>query len=590
MLRATETKDKKTGKIMNIPSRYLKLAFASTLAGMMIVNPATGASSVPAAHTPAKHASPKKAPVKTSVVKEKECAAQDLPPQIWSMIKVMAAIAQMHVDEKNATDMYKMVANARKAIPAISGEASEKASKNECFPLDMPLEMLPVWQMGKMMNASAEAQGDKDNALNKMTTDALKEILKGLDPHSDYLPSKEFNDMMTEISGRFAGIGIEVGIDEGTRFLKVMKPTEGGPAERAGIKAGALITHVDYDDAAIPFIDSETSIRKIRGEANTPVTLTILQEGVEKRVTLVRQEIKTLPVTFSKIGDIGVINLSNFMYQKTDDTGAIIEGPNEENSATLVRDAILALEKQNVRAYILNLRDNRGGNRRFAVDVASFFLGSDKVVLDQRGRMPGSNEILKTDSASTDLTNGKPLIVLENGFTVSASEIDAGALQDHNRATIMGTQSFGKGSVQMVIPMQDETPSQKTCLPEDKCSALKLTIARYFSPNGYGVQNKGITPDILYEEATPSGPTIRESNLLNALPDGSDKPNPHETSATCRLAAKDTPVEAFDKAVIGLDGKPDGMLLCAIETLQGKSEYTITTPYAAPMQTPVLSQ
>ncbi|HEY8190362.1 MAG TPA: S41 family peptidase, partial [Micavibrio sp.] len=288
--------------------------------------------------------------------------------------------------------------------------------------------------------------------------------------------------------------------------------------------------------------------------------------------------------TFSKIGDIGVINLSDFMYRRADNAGEMTE-----SSVTLVRDAILALEKQNVRGYVLNLRNNRGGDLDFAVDIAGLFLGADKVVLNQRGRRPAYNKTLRTDGAARDLTNGKPLIVLENGLTASASEIDAGALQDHKRATIMGTQSFGKGSVQMVLPMQDGMPAGKICLPEDGCSALQLTIARYFSPDGHGVQNRGITPDIVYVGPTSDDPAIRESVLPNALPDGGGASNPHKTSATCRLAAKDTPVEAFDKAVIGPDGKPDGMLLCAIETLQGQSKYTITTPYAAPTA-PALSQ
>ncbi len=308
---------------------------------------------------------------------------------------------------------------------------------------------------------------------SKLIEAAINGMLTALDPHSAYLNPKHFRDMQVQTRGEFGGLGIEVTMENGV--VKVVSPIEDTPAAKAGIMSGDLITALDKEQ--IQGLTLQEAVEKMRGPVNSPITLTIVRKGVEDPfdVKVTRDVIHINPVKYNAEGDdVGYIRITTF---------------NEQTSANLQK-AIDDLKKQlgpKLKGYIIDLRNNPGGLLDQAISVSDDFLDQGAIVLT-RGR--NLEETQRSNARPGDLTDGKQLIVLINGGSASASEIVAGALQDHHRATILGTRSFGKGSVQTIIPLGSN-------------GALRLTTARYYTPSGRSIQAKGIEPEVVVEEELP---------------------------------------------------------------------------------------
>lgn len=298
----------------------------------------------------------------------------------------------------------------------------------------------------------------------KMLEGAMAGMLGALDPHSSYLPADDFKEFSEKSHGAFGGLGIQVTSDRGA--VRVIAPIDDTPAAKAGIKAGDYVTHVDGDQVFDQTLNQV--VKKMKGRPGTKVKLTVITEGQEPRtVTMKRAIIKVKSVKFEAKGDdkkIGYIRISDF--------GA--------TTAKELRDAITALEKKDVIGYVLDVRNNPGGYLTAAIEVSDAFLDSGEIV-STRGKK--KTDIDRTYAKPGDMANGKPVVVLINHGSASASEIVAGALQDNGRGLVMGSQSFGKGSVQQQKPLGDGT-------------AIHITIARYYTPSGRSIQNEGITPDI----------------------------------------------------------------------------------------------
>jgi carboxyl-terminal processing protease len=308
---------------------------------------------------------------------------------------------------------------------------------------------------------------------SKLIEAAINGMLSALDPHSAYLNPKHFRDMQVQTRGEFGGLGIEVTMENGV--VKVVSPIEDTPAAKAGIMSGDLITALDKEQ--IQGLTLQEAVEKMRGPVNSPITLTIVRKGVEDPfdVKVTRDVIHINPVKYNAEGDdVGYIRVTTF---------------NEQTSANLQK-AIEDLKKQlgpKLKGYVIDLRNNPGGLLDQAISVSDDFLDQGAIVLT-RGR--NLEETQRSNARPGDLTDGKQLIVLVNGGSASASEIVAGALQDHHRATILGTRSFGKGSVQTIIPLGSN-------------GALRLTTARYYTPSGRSIQAKGIEPDVVVAEELP---------------------------------------------------------------------------------------
>jgi carboxyl-terminal processing protease len=296
---------------------------------------------------------------------------------------------------------------------------------------------------------------------------AIDGMLAALDPHSSYLSAKDFKDMQVQTSGKFGGLGIEVTMEEGV--IKVVSPIDDTPAARSGILAGDLI--IALDGETVQGLNLNEAVEKMRGAVNTPIDLTIKRDGVDKPfdVRLVRDIITIRSVrSREEEGDIGYIRITTFNEQTYDGLEDAIEEIEED------------LGEDKVKGYVIDLRNNPGGLLDQAIAVSDAFLERGEIV-STRGRH--ADETRRHNARSGDLADGKPVIVLVNGGSASASEIVAGALQDHGRATVVGTRSFGKGSVQTIIPLGSN-------------GALRLTTARYYTPSGTSIQAKGIDPDI----------------------------------------------------------------------------------------------
>ncbi|BCH21774.1 peptidase S41 [Mesorhizobium sp. L-8-10] len=306
-----------------------------------------------------------------------------------------------------------------------------------------------------------------------LVENAINGMLTSLDPHSSYLNPDAAKDMRVQTKGEFGGLGIEVTMEN--ELVKVITPIDDTPAARAGVLAGDFISAIDGEE--VRGLTLSEAVDKMRGLVNTPIELTILREGADKpiKLTIVRDVIKVKAVKFRVENDVGYMKITSFT-EKTDDD---------------LRTAIETIKKQipadKLRGYVLDLRLNPGGLLDQAVAVSDDFLDRGEIV-STRGRDP--KDITRFDARAGDLTDGKPIIVLINGGSASASEIVAGALQDQRRATVLGTQSFGKGSVQTIIPLAEN-------------GALRLTTALYYTPSGKSIQGKGITPDIKIEQPLP---------------------------------------------------------------------------------------
>lgn len=353
--------------------------------------------------------------------------------------------------------------------------------------------------------------GDKN-----LLDDAIRGMVSGLDPHSEYLDNDAYKTLLMTTSGEFGGVGIEITPEYG--ILKIVSPIDDTPASKAGIKAGDYI--VAIDGKLVSEMSLQDSVEKMRGKAGSPVVLTVLRKGEKLPLTfkLTRQIIHIASVK-SKMLDqhFGYVRISQF----------------QEPTAKLMRDAIMNLKSKNngrLNGIILDLRNNPGGLLETAVQIVDSFLDSknvskkyNNVIVYTEGRLPEAQYSAKV--TGSDILDGAPIVVLINGGSASASEIVAGALQDYRRAMVVGTTSFGKGSVQTVIPL-------------DKTHALKLTTALYHTPSGRVIQNVGIVPDVLVEdlqvvknksdEDIAMIEPIKEYQLKNHLPGASSStPNPN---------------------------------------------------------------
>jgi carboxyl-terminal processing protease len=303
---------------------------------------------------------------------------------------------------------------------------------------------------------------------SKLVESAINGMLTGLDPHSSYMDAKSFRDMQVQTRGEFGGLGIEVTMEDG--LIKVVAPIDDTPAAKAGVMSNDIITKLDDDQ--VQGLTLNQAVEKMRGPVNTKIRLTIMRKGADKpiEVSIMRDVIRVRSARWHVEGeDIGYIRLTQFNEQTT------------EGLKKGIADIQSKVPEDKLRGYVLDLRNNPGGLLDQAISVADAFLQKGEIV-STRGR--NADETQRFNARAGDLIKGKPLIVLVNGGSASASEIVAGALQDHRRATVLGTRSFGKGSVQTIIPLGSGN------------GALRLTTARYYTPSGRSIQAKGITPEI----------------------------------------------------------------------------------------------
>ena len=369
---------------------------------------------------------------------------------------------------------------------------------------------------------------------------AINGMLNALDPHSAFLDIKNFRDMQTQTRGEFGGLGIEVTMEEGV--VKVVSPMDGTPAARAGIQPNDLITHLN--DEAVKGLTLEQAVDKMRGPVNSAITLRIQRKGVEKpiEVKIVREVISIRNVRHRiEGGDIGYIRITSFQGERT-----------IEQLRSSIAEITKEIPADKLKGYIVDLRNNGGGLLDQAIAVADSFLERGEIV-STRGR--NVEDTQRHNARPGDLTGGKPLIVLVNGGSASASEIVAGALQDHKRATLLGSRSFGKGSVQTVIPI-------------GTFGALKLTTARYFTPSGRSIQAKGISPEIeliqdLPDELKGKVETKGEAQLKGHLKSGDEEEE-----------------KAGSPAYVPLDPKDDKQLKLALDLMRGVEKHAAFPPSA----------
>jgi len=323
---------------------------------------------------------------------------------------------------------------------------------------------------------------------------AIKGMLDGLDPHSTYLDADSFSDLRENTSGEFGGLGLEVGMDNG--FVRVIAPIDDTPAKKAGIESGDLI--IRLDGKSVKGMSLNEAVNLMRGKKGTKIELTIVREGTPGPfdLELVRDVIKVQSVRRRLLEpDFGYLRIAQFQNETGRDMRAALEKLRAENEGDL-------------RGLVIDLRNNPGGVLQASVEVSDAFLDNGLIVYTE-GRIP--NAETSFSATPDDVLNGAPIVVLINGGSASASEIVAGALQDHRRAVVMGTQSFGKGSVQTVLPLGEER-------------AIKLTTARYYTPKGRSIQAQGIVPDIVVERAqvttVSGGQRLTEADLTRHLSNG----------------------------------------------------------------------
>ena len=309
----------------------------------------------------------------------------------------------------------------------------------------------------------------------RLIESAIDGMLRELDPHSSYVDHASLDEIRRQSRGEFVGVGLEIAIEDG--FFEVGTPIENSPAAKAGILAKDIITKIDNNPVRSMTIDQ--AVEKLRGAKNTAVRLTISRKGRNRpiEITIIREVINVKSVrSRTEANDVGYIRITEFTEQTTD------------GLKTAISDLTRKIGADKIKGFVIDLRNNPGGLFDQAVSVAASFLDNGEIV-SLRGR--NAEDVERFNARASDLTKGKPLIVLINGGSASASEIVAGALQDRKRATLIGTRSFGKGSVQTIIPLADGG------------GALSLTTARYFTPSGRSIQAKGIEPDILVPQAVP---------------------------------------------------------------------------------------
>lgn len=318
------------------------------------------------------------------------------------------------------------------------------------------------------------AQYVEEVSTEDLVTAAINGMLTSLDPHSSYLSAKDFEDMQVQTRGEFGGLGIEVTQEEG--FIKVIAPMDDTPADKAGILAGDFITHVDGEPVSGLLLDD--AVARMRGPVGSEIIITVVREGTPEPfdVSIIRDTIKLTAVRGRVVGKTIVLRITTFNDQTTSGVAAELQKGLEELGGMANLDGL-----------VIDMRNNPGGLLNEAITVADSFLDKGEIV-STRGRDPQSGE--RYNAQPGDLIEGKPIVVLINSGSASASEIVAGALQDHRRAIVVGTKSFGKGSVQTLIPLRGD-------------GAMRLTTARYYTPSGRSIQALGISPDIVVQQPVP---------------------------------------------------------------------------------------
>jgi carboxyl-terminal processing protease len=374
---------------------------------------------------------------------------------------------------------------------------------------------------------------------------AINGMLAALDPHSAYLNPKNYRDMQVQTRGEFGGLGIEVTMEQGSGVVKVVSPIDDTPAAKAGLQTNDLITHLDGEQ--IVGLTLEQAVDKMRGPVNTPITLTIVRKGRDDPfdVKIVRDVIRINAIKARAEGDIIYVKVSTF---------------NEQTHANLVK-SVDRLKKsiKNVKGYVIDLRGNPGGLLDQAISVSDDFLEKGAIVLT-KGR--GLEETQRANARPGDIADGKQIIVLINGGSASASEIVAGALQDHKRATIIGTRSFGKGSVQTIIPLGGGASN----------GAIRLTTARYYTPSGRSIQAKGIDPDILVEQELPPELRARAQNRA---------PSEAALRGHLKSEAKDGKEGGGSSSYVPKEPEKDNQLQYALKMLRGEPLPPAIPPQAA---------
>jgi carboxyl-terminal processing protease len=370
----------------------------------------------------------------------------------------------------------------------------------------------------------------------KLVEHAINGMLNGLDPHSSFMDGKSFRDMQIQTRGEFGGLGIEVTMEDG--LVKVVAPIDETPAAKAGVMANDIITHLD--DEQVQGLTLNQAVEKMRGPVNTKIRLKIMRKGAEKpvEVTIQRDIIRVRSVRSRTEGDdVGYIRVTQFNEQTT------------EGVKKAVADILQKVNNDKLRGYVIDMRNNPGGLLDQAISVSDAFLERGEIV-STRGR--NAEETQRFNARAGDLTKNKPIIVLINGGSASASEIVAGALQDHRRATVLGTRSFGKGSVQTIIPLGAGN------------GALRLTTARYYTPSGKSIQAKGIVPDIEVLQDVPEEMKARAESK-------------GESSLRGHLKA-DGDEQKGSQSYIPPDQKDDKALAYALELLRGTKTNTAFPP------------
>ena len=371
----------------------------------------------------------------------------------------------------------------------------------------LPLEELKVFAevFGKIKSDYVEEIDDR-----KLLEDAIHGMLAGLDPHSSYLDAESFKEIRIGTEGKFGGLGIEVTMENG--FVKVVAPIDDTPAQRAGLKSGDLITRLD--DTPVKGMTLNDAVKKMRGKPDTDIKLTVVRDGEPQPLEFVitRAVIRITSVKSDILEEgYGYLRVTQF----------------QSATADALREALNKLKKKgggSLKGLVLDLRNNPGGVLNGAVAVSDAFL-TKGVIVSTKGRIEDSR--LKFTATPADYLDGAPMVVLVNEGSASASEIVAGALQDHNRAVIMGTKTFGKGSVQTILPMNNG-------------AALKITTARYYTPHERSIQASGITPDVVVEDLkltkkeTPQASRVREANLAGHLNNELDSENPDSTTGNAK--------------------------------------------------------
>jgi len=380
---------------------------------------------------------------------------------------------------------------------------------------------LPLDQLRNFSDIFSRIKSDyvEDVADDVLLEHAIRGMLSGLDPHSTYLSPDEYNELRIGTSGEFGGLGIQVGMEDG--FVKVISPIDDTPAFKAGLEAGDLI--IRLDDKTVKGLTLNDAVKIMRGKPGTDIVLTVVREGHDKPLTFVvtRDIIKVKSVKNRLLAPgYGYIRISNF----------------QSRTAPQLLDALNELKEENkddLKGLVLDLRNNPGGVLNAAAEVSDLFINKGKLVYTE-GRIDNSH--YEYNAKPGDVLNGAPMVVLINGGSASASEIVAGALQDHRRAVVMGSKSFGKGSVQTIQELRSG-------------GAVKITTARYFTPNGRSIQGAGITPDIVLDKYKVTSAddnslaSIKESDLSNHIS------NPNMTDEEIKKSEQESKKDKSDKVL-----------------------------------------